>query len=61
VKRALRTTIDLIGQFPRSGRLSGEQSVRVLPVGRHPDLVYWTAERGDVWIVHIRHAAQQRL
>jgi hypothetical protein len=26
-------TIELIGQFPQSGRTAGEQGTRVLPVG----------------------------
>ena len=54
VRRALEVTIQLIGQYPNSGRLAGEQTVRVLPVGRYPYLVYWTVERDEVWIVHIR-------
>jgi plasmid stabilization system protein ParE len=54
VRRALEVTIQLIGQYPNSGRLAGEQTVRVLPVGRYPYLVYWTVESDEVWIVHIR-------
>ncbi len=54
VKRALDATIQLIEQFPDCGRLAGEQSVRVLPVGRHPYLVYWLVEADEAWIVHIR-------
>jgi toxin ParE1/3/4 len=59
VARALYKTINLIGQFPRSGRLAGEQGTRVLPVGRYPYLVYWSVEGGDAWIVHIRHTARR--
>ena len=54
VKRAIRRTIDLIGQHPRSGRLSGEQGTRVLAAGRYPYMVYWSVEAGEAWIVHIR-------
>lgn len=60
VKLALKKTIDLVGEHPAAGRLVGEEDVRVLPVGRHPYLIYWKVERREVWIVHIRHAARQR-
>jgi toxin ParE1/3/4 len=59
VARAMRKSFELIGQFPQSGRLAGEQGTRVLPVGRHPYLIYWTVEQGEVWIVHIRHTARR--
>ena len=59
VARSLRKTIELIGQFPQSGRLAGEQGTRVMPVGRYPYLVYWSIEGGAAWIVHIRHAARR--
>jgi plasmid stabilization system protein ParE len=36
VKRTLRTTIDLIGQYPQSGRLSEMTETHVLPAGRYP-------------------------
>lgn len=54
VKRALDATIKLIGSFPDSGRLAGEEGVRVLPVGQYPYLLYWTVAVGEAWIVHIR-------
>jgi toxin ParE1/3/4 len=54
VKRAIRKTIELIGQFPHSGRRAGVQELRVLPSGR-----YWSIEAGEAWIVHIRHAARR--
>jgi toxin ParE1/3/4 len=48
VARAMRKSFELIGQFPQSGRLAGEQGTRVLPVGRYPYLIYWTVEQGEV-------------
>ena len=54
VKRTIRKTVDLIGQYPQSGRPSGEQGTRVVAAGRYPYLVYWSVEAGEVWIVHIR-------
>jgi plasmid stabilization system protein ParE len=59
VMRAMQKTIELIGQFPHSGRLAGEQGTRVLPVGRYPYLIYWGVEGGEVWIVHMRHTARR--
>ena len=59
VKRTLRKTIDLIGQYPQSGRLSEMTETRVLPAGRYPYLIYWSVEAGEVWIVHIRHAKRE--
>jgi plasmid stabilization system protein ParE len=59
VKRAIRKTIDLIGEFPEGGRLAGEQATRVLPAGRYPYLIYWIVEASEVWIVHIRHARRR--
>ncbi len=40
VKRAVRRTILLIGQFPESGRRLGVLDMRVLAVGRYPYLIY---------------------
>jgi toxin ParE1/3/4 len=59
VARAAHKTIGLIGQFPGSGRLAGEQGIRVLPVGRYPYLIYWNVESDEVWIVHIRHTSRR--
>jgi plasmid stabilization system protein ParE len=59
VKRAIHKTIELIGQFPESGRAAGIQQTRVLPAGRYPYLIYWSIEAGEAWLVHIRHASRQ--
>jgi toxin ParE1/3/4 len=59
VKRAIQTTVGLIGEFPESGRFSGEDGSRVLPAGRYPYLIYWTIEAGEVWLVHIRNARRR--
>jgi plasmid stabilization system protein ParE len=47
VKRAIRKTIELVGEFPEGGRLAGEEAIRVLPVGGYPYLIYWTFEAGE--------------
>ena len=60
VRRAIRKTIELIGQFPESGRFSTEQASRVLPAGKYLYLVYWIIEKNEVWIVHIRNGRRKR-
>jgi len=59
IAQALHKTVELIGQFPQSGRLAGEEQTRVLPVGRYPYLIYWSVEQDEAWIVHIRHTARR--
>ena len=59
VARAMHKTIELVGQFPQSGRIAGEQSTRVLPVGRYPYLIYWSVEGNEAWIAHVRHTARR--
>jgi toxin ParE1/3/4 len=59
VKRAIQRTIKLLGEFPESGRVSGEEGVRGLPAGRYPYLIYWTVEGGEAWLVHIRDARRR--
>jgi plasmid stabilization system protein ParE len=59
VKRAVQKTIELIGEFPESGRRAGVEEARVLPAGRYPYLIYWSVEGAEVWIVHIRDARRR--
>lgn len=59
VKRTIQRAIELIGQAPECGRASGVANTRVFPAGKYPYLIYWSIEGGEVWIVHIRHAARR--
>lgn len=59
VARAIHKTVQLIGEFPQSGRLAGERGTRVLPAGRYPYLIYWIIEGDEARIVHIRHTARR--
>ncbi|THD42738.1 MAG: type II toxin-antitoxin system RelE/ParE family toxin [Bradyrhizobium sp.] len=54
VKRTIRKTIELIGQFPLAGKDAEESGTRVLPAGRYPYLIYWFVDNDAAWIVHIR-------
>lgn len=59
VEAAIRKTIDLLGEFPGSGRiLKQRSSVRVMPVLRYPYLVFYRIGADEVLIVHIRHGAR---
>jgi hypothetical protein len=55
---AIGTSLDLLEQFPHSGRATYIADVRVLPVATYPYLVYHTVTDAEVIIVHIRHAAR---
>ena len=59
VARSIKNAADLIAQYPRGGRFSGEQETRVVRAGRFPYLIYWEEHGDDVWIVHIRHTARR--
>jgi toxin ParE1/3/4 len=51
---ALRSTIDLLADFPRLGRDRPELDARSLGIPRWPYIAYYRIENEDVWIVHIR-------
>ncbi len=59
VKSAINATIKIIAEFPHGGRRAGEDTARMLPVGRYPYLLYWIVEARHAWLVHIRHAHRQ--
>jgi toxin ParE1/3/4 len=60
IERGIRRTIDLISFFPRSGRvLEQRPDVRVMPVARHPYLVFYVTREDDVLVLHIRHGARE--
>jgi plasmid stabilization system protein ParE len=58
VKLAIKRTIDTISQNPNIGRATRVETIRGLPVGRYPYLVFWTVEAGEIWVLHIRHGAR---
>ncbi|CAN5137144.1 hypothetical protein BH10PSE9_BH10PSE9_20660 [soil metagenome] len=59
VMLSIQKTVDLIGEYPRRGRLAGEGAVRVVQAGRYPYLLYWTVELNEAVVVHIRHTARR--
>lgn len=58
VETAIHRTIEVIASFPGAGRgLRQRPTVRVMPVGRYPYLVFYTARNDEIVILHVRHGA----
>lgn len=51
---AIRSTIDLLTDFPKLGRDRPELDARALGVPRYPYTAYYRIEGDEIWIVHIR-------
>jgi len=60
VSIAIERTADRIGSFPYSAQATDEPSVRMVPIGRFPYLMFYTVDRREVWIVRVQHAARLR-
>ena len=59
VEAAIRNTVDLLSEFPGSGRMVTQHSnVRVMPVPRYPYLVFYRGGADGVLVLHIRHGAR---
>jgi toxin ParE1/3/4 len=54
VETAVRSTIDLLADYPKIGRDRPELDARALGVPRYPYTAYYRIERDEIWIVHIR-------
>ena len=60
VERRIRKTIGLIAAFPEAGRrLDQRPTVRVMPIGRYPYLVFYTLNADEIVILHVRHGARK--
>lgn len=55
VETAVRSTIDLLADYPKIGRDRPELDARALGVPRYPYTAYYRIERDEIWIVHIRN------
>lgn len=62
VKRAIHASISGLEGFPYLGVRTDRPKVRMLVVSRYPYLVFYTVteERGEIFLLSIRHAARQR-
>ncbi len=54
VETAVRSSIDLLADYPKIGRDRPELGARALGIPRYPYTVYYRIESDEVWIVHIR-------
>lgn len=54
VETAVRSTIDLLADYPKIGRDRPELDARALGVPHYPYTAYYRIERDEIWIVHIR-------
>ena len=61
VDTAIRSTIELLTDFPKLGRDRPDLNARSLGVPRYPYTVYYRIESNEVWIVHIRHDRREPL
>lgn len=48
-----------ISDFPQMGYLI-EDNIRLLPIGRYPFLIFYTADEDEVIVRNVRHAARRR-
>jgi toxin ParE1/3/4 len=56
----IRATIARIVVMPESGqRIPRRPNVRVMPLGRYPFKIFYTATGETVTILHVRHAARR--
>lgn len=54
VETAIRSTIDLLAEFPKVGRDRPDIDARALGIPRYPYTAYYRIEGDEVWIVHVR-------
>ena len=59
VRRAIETSVALLGDFPELAPATDISGVRELTIVRYPYKVYYIAESGEVWILHIRDARRK--
>ncbi|HEY1245854.1 MAG TPA: type II toxin-antitoxin system RelE/ParE family toxin [Hyphomicrobiaceae bacterium] len=59
VETAIRTSIDLLADFPGLGRDRPDLDARALGIPRYPYTAYYRIESEEVWIAHIRDNRRQ--
>jgi plasmid stabilization system protein ParE len=60
IARQIELVVSWIAEFPQMGHSVDDTGLRMLPVGRYPYLILYTAEKDEVVIRNIRHAARRR-
>lgn len=60
VERQIHATLKLLSEFPRCGRiLDYRPNVRVIPVTRHPYLLFYSVSGDQIVVLHVRHGARR--
>jgi plasmid stabilization system protein ParE len=60
VEQRIRVVVDLVASFPESGRVvASRPTVRVMPLGAYPYLLFYTVLDDELVILHVRHAAMK--
>lgn len=54
IENAIRSTIELLADFPMLGRNRPDLGARMLGIPRYPYTAYYRIEGDEIWIVHIR-------
>lgn len=54
----IEKSIQVLADFPELAQLTDEPGVRRLPIGRYPYVIFYSAERDAIVILHIRHTAR---
>jgi plasmid stabilization system protein ParE len=60
IARQIEQVVSWIAEFPHMGYRVDDSGLRMLPVGRYPYLIFYTAEEDEVVIRNVRHAARRR-
>jgi plasmid stabilization system protein ParE len=62
VERRIQSVVSHIARWPESARRTASRpDVRMMPLGRYPYLIFYRVTADTVEILHIHHAARQRL
>ena len=59
VKERLRAVIDLLLQYPESGRITGKGRLRRVVAYPYPYLIFYRATDAEVVILGVRHSARR--
>lgn len=61
VRAHIADTLDYLAHFPLIGRSTDHPGVRVLPLRRHPYLIFYAVLADEIVILHVRHASRRPL
>ena len=59
VRAYLVGRVDRLRAHTRLGTASSDAEIRILAPTRYPYRIYYTVQRGEVVILHVRHTARQ--